>query len=63
LGDLFFVMCDEVAAKDWTEALQQLIHLLDDIAQKNFDCCHKFHQKATGRLGCRSALLHQGVIT
>jgi hypothetical protein len=31
-------------------------------SSKNFDCCHKFHQKATGRLGCPSALLHQVVI-
>ena len=45
LGSLFFAMCDEVATKDWTEALQQLIRLLDDITQKTSGAVGKFIKK------------------
>ena len=45
LGDLFFVMCDEVSTKDWTEALQQLVHLLDDITHKTSSAVTKFIKK------------------
>ena len=45
LGGLFFTMCDEVATKDWTEALQQLIHLLDDITHKTSTAVGNFIKK------------------
>ena len=45
LGDLFFVMCDEVSTKDWTEALQQLVHLLDDITHKTSSAVTKIIKK------------------
>ena len=38
-------MCDEVATKDWTEALQQLVHLLDDITHKTSSAVTKFIKK------------------
>ena len=38
-------MCDEVVTKDWTEALQQLIRLLDDITQKTSGAVGKFIKK------------------
>lgn len=34
LGGLFHLLCDEVSQLDWTVALKQLIHLIEDIAQK-----------------------------
>ena len=45
LGSLFFAMCDEVATKDWTEALQQLIRLLEDISHKTSRVVGNFIKK------------------
>ena len=45
LGSLFFAMCDEVATKDWTEALQQLIRLLEDITHKTSRAVGNFIKK------------------
>ena len=45
LGNLFFTMCDEVATKDWTVALQQLIRLLNDITQKTSGAVGQFIKK------------------
>jgi len=45
LGELFFVMCDEVATKDWSEAFLQLMRLLDDITHKTSATVGKFIKK------------------
>jgi len=45
LGSLFFTMCDEVMTKDWIEALQLLIRLLDDITQKTSGAVGNFIKK------------------
>lgn len=45
LGSLFFIMSDEVATKDWIEALQPLIRLLDDITQKTSGAVGNFIKK------------------
>lgn len=34
LGGLFYELCDEVAALDWVTALQQLVDILTEVAQK-----------------------------
>ena len=44
-GELFFVMCDEVGTKDWTEAMQQLLQLFDDIIHRTSSVLTKFIKK------------------